>query len=64
MLVLSRRVGESIRIAEDIVVFVKWIKGDRVSVGIEAPKKLRVLRGELQDCPPSATGTSQQVCGR
>ena len=63
MLVLSRKVGESICIAEDIVVFVKWIKGDRVSVGIEAPKKLRVLRGELQDCPPSATGPSQ-VCGR
>jgi carbon storage regulator len=48
MLVLSRKVGETVRIARDIVVVVRQIKGDRVSVGIEAPKSVRVLRGELQ----------------
>ncbi|MGD9633153.1 MAG: carbon storage regulator [Pirellulales bacterium] len=64
MLVLSRKIGESICVAEDIVVVVKWIKGDRVSIGIEAPKKLRVLRGELQDCPPSGEGRPKRVCGR
>ncbi len=48
MLVLSRKVGEAVHIAKDIVVVVRQIEGDRVSVGIQAPKSIRVLRGELQ----------------
>ena len=48
MLVLSRKVGERIRIAGDIVVVVTAIQGDRIKIGIEAPKSVRVLRGELQ----------------
>jgi carbon storage regulator len=47
MLVLSRKVEERIRIAEDIVVVVTAIQGDRIKIGIEAPKSVRVLRGEL-----------------
>jgi carbon storage regulator len=53
MLIFSRKVGEQFCIEKDIVVVVRQIKGDRVSIGIEAPKKVRVLRGELQDRPPS-----------
>ena len=49
MLVLSRKVGERIRIAGDIVVVVTAIQGDRIKIGIEAPKLVRVLRGELLD---------------
>ena len=37
MLILSRKVGERIRIATDIEVVVKAIHGDRIKVGIEAP---------------------------
>ena len=49
MLVLSRKVGERIRIAGDIVVVVTAIQGDRIKIGIEAPKSVRVLRGELRE---------------
>ena len=47
MLILSRKSGERIRIADDIVIVVREIKGNRVSIGIEAPKPVCVLRGEL-----------------
>ena len=47
MLILSRKSGERIRIADDIVIVVKEIKGNRVRIGIEAPKPICVLSGEL-----------------
>ena len=53
MLVLSRKVGERIRIAEDIVVVVTAIQGDRIKIGIEAPKSVRVLRGERREIRPA-----------
>lgn len=61
MLILSRKIGEQIRIAGDIVVVVKAIQGDRIKIGIEAPKTIRVLRGELQARQPSLEGVPQQV---
>ena len=64
MLILSRKIGEQIRIAGDIVVVVKAIQGDRIRIGIEAPKTIRVLRGELQACPPPLEGVLQQVHGQ
>ncbi len=57
MLILSRKVGERIRIAGDIEVIVKAIQGDRIKIGIEAPKSVRVLRGELRETPYSAQRT-------
>jgi carbon storage regulator len=47
MLVLSRKVGERVRIAGDIVVQVLDVKGQRVRLGIEAPLEVAVGRGEL-----------------
>jgi carbon storage regulator len=47
MLVLSRKIGESIRIGDDIVVTVLEVKGDQVRVGIEAPKHIKVHRQEV-----------------
>ncbi len=49
MLVLTRRPGESIKIGSDISVTVTAVQGNRVRIGIEAPRKLRILRGELTD---------------
>ena len=46
MLVLSRKVGETIDIA-GIKLMVMRISGDKVRLGIEAPSGLRILRGEL-----------------
>jgi carbon storage regulator len=48
MLVLSRKKGEQIRIGDDIVITVHRVSGNRVSIGIEAPASLRIVRGELQ----------------
>lgn len=48
MLVLSRRVGESIVLGDDVVVTVTRVAGNRVAIGVEAPSNVRVLRGELE----------------
>ena len=49
MLVLTRRVGESIVIAEDIRIAVVSIRGDRVRIGIAAPADVRVDRLEIHE---------------
>lgn len=48
MLVLSRKEAERIRLGEEIVITVVRIGGDKVRLGIEAPKDMLVLRDELQ----------------
>ncbi|GIW94704.1 MAG: hypothetical protein KatS3mg110_2745 [Pirellulaceae bacterium] len=48
MLVLSRRESERIRLGDNIVVTVVRVSGDRVRLGIEAPKEVLVLRDELK----------------
>jgi carbon storage regulator len=49
MLVLSRRLYESIQIGEDIEVVVVDVKGDVVRLGINAPQKTQIWRKELWD---------------
>lgn len=49
MLVLSRRPNESIRISDDIVVTVLSIQGDKVRLGIEAPRAMPVHRQEVHE---------------
>ncbi len=51
MLVLTRKLGESIRIGDDITVTVLQIKGGRVRVGIDAPLQVPVVRLELEGTP-------------
>lgn len=48
MLVLSRKVGDSIRIGDNIEIVVNRISGNRVTIGVEAPKDVRILRGEVE----------------
>ena len=47
MLVLSRRPGESIIINDDIIVTVLGIQGDKIRLGVDAPKHVRVDRMEV-----------------
>ena len=54
MLVLSRRVGEQLVIAGDIVLTVIEVRGDGVRLGIDAPKSVRVHRAEVLDAVKSA----------
>lgn len=48
MLVLSRKVGEKLLIGGGITVVVNRIAGNRVTLGIEAPNHVRIVRGELE----------------
>ena len=54
MLVLSRSVNEQILIGEDIVITVARISGDRVRIGIDAPKGLNIVRPEIVGKPPKS----------
>ena len=47
MLVLSRKVGERIHVGDDIVLEIRRIAGNRVTLALEAPRTVRILRGEL-----------------
>lgn len=47
MLVLSRKVGEQIRIGDEITVTVERLTGNRVSLSFEAPRTTKIVRGEL-----------------
>jgi carbon storage regulator len=49
MLVLTRKIGEEIIIDEDICITVVAIQGDRVRLGITAPKETRVDRREIHE---------------
>ncbi|NLN46555.1 MAG: carbon storage regulator CsrA [Clostridiaceae bacterium] len=47
MLVLTRRIHESILLGDDIRITVLEINGDRIRLGVEAPQSMRILRAEL-----------------
>ncbi|PKM44501.1 MAG: carbon storage regulator [Firmicutes bacterium HGW-Firmicutes-8] len=49
MLALTRRVGQSIIIGENIEITIVEVKGDQVRIGINAPKSVRILRKEIFD---------------
>jgi carbon storage regulator len=47
VLVLTRRIGQAVRIGPDIEVHVIRIEGDRVVLGFDAPREIAVVRSEL-----------------
>lgn len=49
MLALTRKPGERIMIGEDVIVTVVDVKGDSVRLAIEAPKSVKILRGEIYE---------------
>jgi len=49
MLVIKRKVGESIVLGEDIEIIVSEVIGDKVKIAIDAPKEIKIIRRELKD---------------
>ena len=49
MLILTRRVGESLIIGDDVVVHILGVKGNQVRIGVDAPKEVPVHREEIYD---------------
>ena len=64
MLVLSRKVGERIHVGENVVLEIRRIAGNRVTLALDAPRHVRILRGELEVAarefrPPTAEPQEQ-----
>ena len=61
MLVLSRKVGERIQIGDNVTVVVNRISGNRITLAIEAPREIKIVRGEIASSPDTASPPVEAV---
>ena len=52
MLVLSRKIGEQIKIGADVIVTLLRVMGDRARIGIDAPREVPIIRTEIEESSP------------
>ena len=60
MLILTRRIGETLMIGDEVTVTVLGVKGNQVRIGVNAPKDVAVHREEIFDRIKSEDGSSDQ----
>lgn len=56
MLILTRRIGETVMIGDDVSLTVLAVKGNQVRVGIDAPRHIAVHREEIYERVKAAKG--------
>jgi carbon storage regulator len=64
MLVLSRKIGEKIHVGNDITIEVRRVAGNRVTLAVEAPREVRILRGELKEAAEAFEPEPEQISRR
>jgi carbon storage regulator len=47
MLILTRRIGESVKIGDDVTLTILGVKGNQVRLGVQAPREVPVHREEI-----------------
>ncbi len=58
MLILTRRVGETLMVGDDVSITVLGVKGNQVRIGINAPKEIPVHREEIYNRIKNEEGNS------
>jgi carbon storage regulator len=59
MLIIGRRVGETIYLGEDVEIRIMDLSPSRVKIGIVAPRELGILRGEMRQAAAQNLAASQ-----